>query len=143
MFHETPQDFQDAIHSVHCAKSFVAASDVFDWREYGALRSTAEITSHIDHMRRNLVLTLTAAMPALLKERVVVHKQWPKDWWQAVKERWAPRWYCRRFPVEYETFDMDQPLYAAVCPHKELPPNHSSHVQWMYYEQEKLRSNRP
>ncbi len=24
---------------------------------------------------------------------------YPADWWQAVKERWAPAWFIRRWPV--------------------------------------------
>jgi hypothetical protein len=25
----------------------------------------------------------------------------PSDWWQAFKERWAPRWFLDKYPVEY------------------------------------------
>lgn len=27
--------------------------------------------------------------------------QFARDWWQAFKERWFPKWLLRRFPVEY------------------------------------------
>jgi hypothetical protein len=27
--------------------------------------------------------------------------KYPRDWWQAVKERWLPDWLRRRFPVVY------------------------------------------
>jgi len=30
----------------------------------------------------------------------------PKDWWQAVKERWFSKWLLKRFPVEYSYFDL-------------------------------------
>jgi hypothetical protein len=27
--------------------------------------------------------------------------RYPADWWQAVKEKWAPRWFLRRWPVRW------------------------------------------
>jgi hypothetical protein len=35
------------------------------------------------------------------------HVQYPEDWWQAVKERWAPAWCKQRWPVRYKTIDLD------------------------------------
>lgn len=29
--------------------------------------------------------------------------RWPADWWQAVKERFAPTWFLNRWPVKWET----------------------------------------
>ena len=28
--------------------------------------------------------------------------RYPADWWQAVRARWLPRWWLRRFPVREE-----------------------------------------
>jgi hypothetical protein len=28
--------------------------------------------------------------------------KYPSDWWQAFKERWAPKWAKKRWPVEYQ-----------------------------------------
>ncbi len=33
--------------------------------------------------------------------------RWPADWWQALKDRWAPRWFLKRWPVEYHTIHMN------------------------------------
>jgi hypothetical protein len=33
-----------------------------------------------------------------LKEEFVV-ATWPADWWQALKARFAPKWFLRRWPV--------------------------------------------
>lgn len=30
--------------------------------------------------------------------------RYPKDWWQAFKERWFPRWLRRKFPVRWTTW---------------------------------------
>ena len=27
--------------------------------------------------------------------------KWPRDWWQAFRERWCPRWWLARHPVLY------------------------------------------
>lgn len=31
----------------------------------------------------------------------------PLNWWEAVKERFAPEWFLNRWPVEYRTEDID------------------------------------
>jgi hypothetical protein len=38
----------------------------------------------------------------------VVDYKWPKDWWEALKERWAPGWFLKRWPVlfHHETVDL-------------------------------------
>jgi hypothetical protein len=30
------------------------------------------------------------------------HVKYPADWWQAVKERFAPAWFAKRYPVVYK-----------------------------------------
>ena len=36
-----------------------------------------------------------------------VNIQYPRDWWQAVKERFAPKWLKRRWPIEYSLTKID------------------------------------
>lgn len=38
----------------------------------------------------------------LSRDRDDLHYIWPADWWQAVKARFAPGWFVRRWPVIYE-----------------------------------------
>lgn len=33
--------------------------------------------------------------------------KYPRDWWQAVKERFAPRWFLIRYPVDYKVVVLD------------------------------------
>jgi hypothetical protein len=47
----------------------------------------------------NLIIRTWADFPTLQLQRHTV--SFPRDWWQAVKERWAPRWALRRWPVVY------------------------------------------
>ena len=28
--------------------------------------------------------------------------RWPADWWEAVKQRWFPKWMLKRWPVQEE-----------------------------------------
>jgi hypothetical protein len=38
-----------------------------------------------------------------VEPRTIKH---PRDWWQAFKERWSPRWALRRWPVVYTVHDI-------------------------------------
>lgn len=44
----------------------------------------------------------------------------PADWWQAVRERWCPRWWLRRWPVVRRGITTAT-LRQRVCPHVEVP----------------------
>lgn len=55
----------------------------------------------------------------------VVHKEilWiktPKDWWQHLKLRFAPRWAKKRWPVQWEEATMEASFSAAVL-YPDLP----------------------
>jgi len=56
-----------------------------------------ELTSKYDDILQALVLELRAY---LASERLSGIK-YPKDWWQAFKERWFPKWLLKRYPVQY------------------------------------------
>jgi hypothetical protein len=61
------------------------------------------------------------------------HRQsfvYPADWWQAVKERFAPRWFLRRWPVERIEHTLKVEAYGAVCPHHDDPPP-APHMQFL------------
>lgn len=46
-----------------------------------------------------MVLKLHAYLASERLQHIIV--RYPKDWWQAFKERWFPRWLLKRFPVKY------------------------------------------
>lgn len=71
----------------------------------------------IEHIGRNLVFKLEAGVLAMPKQHLSLHYKWPKDWWQAFKERWFPARLQKWFPVEYDTVDVEQPIYGPICPH--------------------------
>ena len=70
--------------------------------------------------------TYVLGMPS---DRLVLHRKWPADWVQAVKERWLPRWILKRWPVRYDRIDLDVQKYARICPH--LEGNHHDCVMFM------------
>lgn len=40
----------------------------------------------------------------------------PKDWWEAVKERWAPKWFVKRYPIVYDTVELGEVWNNIVIP---------------------------
>jgi hypothetical protein len=41
----------------------------------------------------------------------------PADWYQALRERFAPAWWLRRWPVKTRRLSKSVTMYKAVCPH--------------------------
>lgn len=69
---------------------------------------------------QNMAMTWEAEYAKAFLQRIQLkasHK-WPRDWWEAVKERWAPAWFKERWPVQYNSveYDIDEPQYA-ICPY--------------------------
>ncbi len=90
----------------------------------------AGITEIIDQSMRELVYQLDTYVHGMVKERIVVHRKWPKTWWDAFKARWFPHWAKRRWPVEWERVDIDERIFLAICPHIQDDPQRT-HLQWM------------
>lgn len=57
-----------------------------------------DIQSHIDDsLVRRLMYEL------LTHTDTFMCPKYPSNWWQAVRERWAPTWWLKRYPVVYTT----------------------------------------
>lgn len=54
---------------------------------------------------------------------------YPRDWWQAVKQRWFPFWILRRWPVEYT-----QIIAIHKFPEAEIPSLGKEFVHLEYKE---------
>lgn len=52
-----------------------------------------------DFIRDMLTARMKSSLWLRLASQVTV--EYPKDWWQAFKERWAPEWAKKRWPVQY------------------------------------------
>ena len=64
-----------------------------------AATERASLESEVEHATRSLLLSLSTYIHGMPKERVVVDSKWPRDWWQAFRERWFPGWWLKRHPV--------------------------------------------
>ena len=54
---------------------------------------------------------------------------YPLDWWQAVKKRWAPRWWLNRWPVQERTLTIElKALYPTL---KYMVPKHEPRLVLM------------
>ncbi len=46
----------------------------------------------------------------------------PADWWQAVRERWLPSWWLKRYPVKTKRLMLvKKTTYWRICPHVNIP----------------------
>ena len=72
-------------------------------RELVSIVPDVEFTAHLEHTARLMVLTLTAVIAG---ERVS-EVRYPRDWWQAIRERFLPQQWLKRFPVQYHTWKAD------------------------------------
>jgi len=68
-----------------------------------------------DHdLRAHLVTFIRKIPKELLKEfhlSEVPSTEYPRDWWQAFRERWFPRWWLKRYPVKH-TYVPGRPAYT-------------------------------
>lgn len=64
---------------------------------YFAITPEVDWYEHLRFVGDELVLQARQQVLGTTLERVVV--EYPADWWQAFRQRWAPAWWLRRYPV--------------------------------------------
>lgn len=68
-----------------------------------SLANSLDVQSWIDSTSHRVVLEFRACIwgenPLKQEYHRTFHDKCPKDWFQALKERFAPRWVTRRWPV--------------------------------------------
>ena len=52
--------------------------------------------------------------------------KYPRDWWQAFKERWFPAWLLRKYPVDYHHITID--VRAIYPDFKQAMPEYTSRL---------------
>lgn len=83
--------------------------------------SNLDIVQYRDELRDAVVFELRAKAASRFIERVDVTT--PLTWWDAVKQRFAPRWWLRRWPARTKTRSYEVREYAHALA---LPPGRSS-----------------
>lgn len=78
--------------------------------------SGADLSVMLEPITGHLVLTLQAAVAA--QKLYDIKVLYPRDWWEAVKERFAPVWFTRRYPIRY----IDHSVKAYALAEKVLIP---------------------
>lgn len=58
-----------------------------------------------EQMAEHMVVTLTRRLSREQLDTINIDFQvsYPANWCEAVKERFAPKWFLKRYPVKYET----------------------------------------
>ena len=85
---------------------------------------------------RRLVFEFSIRVPGKKEKREVSRKKeqrtfaWPRDWWQAFRQRWLPAWWLRRWPVQMHVEitvreDVTEIHETRVCPHVHVPEQRS------------------
>lgn len=93
----------------------------------------AELDSFLDKTVKAVGLRLRAYVYAMPKETIEIHLKYPEGWWQALRERWLPSWWLKRWPIVYVRVDITEKRYGPVCPHLAGVRN-DEHLQWMAEE---------
>ncbi len=125
------------IHSMKLDRVFVHNMKPTHGRMPG-LEQSAEVTLRENYQLQEMMIEIRAHVLAMPYEKVSVHRKWPKDWWDAFKDRWFPKWALRRWPVRYSRIDIEQTIYAGVCPHIADDPMRK-HVEWMWMQGQNVK----
>lgn len=92
--------------------------------------SNLELEHYFNEVLDAMVLRLNAYLASEKLQHIVV--RYPKDWWQAFKERFFPKWLLRRFPVQYHEEHYE---VRAFYPYVSLP-NERHYVRIVRLEKE-------
>ena len=74
---------------------------------------------YMDEMRGEMVVEMSKRLfgQETFSENSSSFVQVPADWWQALRERWAPKWWLRRYPVVTREIDTVRTVkWFKVCP---------------------------
>ncbi len=58
--------------------------------------------------------------------------KYPRDWWQAFKERWFPKWLLEKYPVDYHHITVD--VKAIYPDFKQALPEYTSRLIVQRYD---------
>lgn len=124
------------IETIALEKLRVACSVCIDLCQFAFFRNHLEATAVIEDGARRLVMQLHSQIlsKTVREEEGTVLFRCPADWWQAVRERWAPKWWLRRHPVRYreERIVTRRAVYH-LCPHIDITTRdgHPVHYAWL------------
>lgn len=109
------------------------------------LLKDASILKFYDTLSNDIIYRFEAFLASTDEEhtstetKVVNTTKVPETWWDHVKERFAPKWFLNKFPINYTTIYTLQENNVIVkikkiCPHINLPADDRSHYEFLFYD---------
>ena len=77
---------------------------------------------NIEVIANHLSQDYIARIQVLIWSEKITTIAYPKDWWEAFRSRWFPKWVLSRWPVEYVKFDV-RAIYPEYRAAPGLGPN--------------------
>jgi len=114
--YEHADESKDKIDKILLEKFEIAIKKVFPNASDFISSHNLDLTKVIEPQLCQLALELRAYLTSERLSRIDV--KYPKDWWQAFKERCFPKWLLEKFPVEYHEKRYD---VRAFYPRVSLP----------------------
>lgn len=111
-----PCDYDSPFDEVTLARKEYAAQVAIDRHQLDLCRQRGKVETLHDHATNQLHLLMRAFIYG--KDHPSKHVvRYPADWWQAVKERFAPVWFRDRYPVQFITVTASlEELYPEIEP---------------------------
>lgn len=124
-FHDSIQtDFEKvALELIKKSIQFRVSQSFLEGVQYNEIRNISSkiVDSLIYELRYNIFG---------IKRKIKKEIKRPTDWWNAVKERFFPKWLLKKFPVKYETIPVDVEV-TKVCPHLNIETEYQDHIAWI------------
>jgi hypothetical protein len=95
-------------------------------------RENIMFRTYPQHDANLMAQELSAYLQGMQEAHIRIDEQWPETWWDAVKERWAPNWFKKRWPIKYKKIHIDEKTYKSVCPHLPTTPE-KEHYQYFIH----------
>ena len=87
-------------------------------RAYQIALSPEVISHSYDEWGDYVVKDVERAWIFGLRKRLPYNELWsymkPVDWWEAIKERWAPKWFLKRYPVRNDKVSLAEVLALEI-----------------------------
>jgi hypothetical protein len=114
----------------------IAARSQLDHRVFKELGNEHVVKFFDDKVMGQFIAQLECWASGLGEQTLSIHEQWPRDWWQAFRERWFPRWWLKKHPIKYKHIHVEQKIYKAVCPHNlGIATKKEDHLRWLFWQE--------
>ena len=100
----------------------------------GLMNVSCDVSSHADFMTDDILLRIKGHIMAEKVQDIRKTIQWPATWWDAVKERFFPRWLLRRYPVMHYIEHVELVAYATLPKCTLIPEDKRGPIVWQHLD---------